>query len=262
MNSGYMNRDRSRSPIGSRNNEFKKVLVSNIHFDYKQHELEELFMKEVGDVTFLKIYTDKKGKSLGIGTVEFDKAEATQKAINKMHLFNINGRKLVVKREDNVEIDKSGRPITNRSRIIESGSNVENNTYGLSPEFLKLLNIRCPLIDRIFVKNLHFKVDEAKLNEVFKLAGRVLEVKIFKDKLGKSKGYGLVKYNHPVEAVQAISMFNNQVLFDCRMSVWFDRMKDPFAKLPEGLKSTGMGLGPNGKPLHDIERKLQSNYTS
>lgn len=29
-------------------------------------------------------------------------------------------------------------------------------------------------------------------------------MEIFSDKEGKSKGYGVVEYNHPVEAVQAI----------------------------------------------------------
>jgi len=102
-----------------------------------------------------------------------------------------------------------------------------------------------------------------KLKEVFKLAGRVLEVEIFSDKEGKSKGYGVVEYNHPVEAVQAISMFNNQFLYDRPMSIRLDRTdKDPLARLPEGLKSIGMGLGAGGTPLHDVERNLPSNNTS
>jgi len=101
------------------------------------------------------------------------------------------------------------------------------------------------------------------LKEVFKIAGRVLEVEIFSDKEGKSKGYGVVEYNHPVEAVQAISMFNNQFLFERPMSIRLDRTdKDPLARLPEGLKSIGMGLGAGGAPLYDVERNLPSNNTS
>lgn len=51
----------------------------------------------VGDVSFVVVYTDEKDKSRGCGTVEFDRAESAQKAIDKMHRFDINGRKLVVK---------------------------------------------------------------------------------------------------------------------------------------------------------------------
>ncbi|VVC30356.1 RNA recognition motif domain [Cinara cedri] len=282
MRLGDRNRDRSRSPMRSRKSGCKKVFVSNIPYEYKWKELKELFKKEVGDVTFVVVYTDEKEKSRGCGTVEFDRAEAAQKAIDKMHRFDINGRKLVVK-EDDIERDKSGRPMPNGSRNTGGGGNVGvgsgdirtnnrmsvsddfqwDNTYGLSPQFLESLNIRGPLINRIFVANLDYKVDEKKLKEVFKLAGRVLEVEIFSDKEGKSKGYGVVEYSHPVEAVQAISMFNNQFLFERPMSIRLDRTdKDPLARLPEGLKSIGMGLGAGGTPLHDVERNLPSNNTS
>ncbi len=54
-------------------------------------------------------------------------------------------------------------------------------------------------------------MDEKKLREVFRLAGIVTNVELNRDKDGKSRGHGVVEFSHPVEAVQAISMFNNQV---------------------------------------------------
>lgn len=47
-------------------------------------------------------------------------------------------------------------------------------------------------------------MDEKKLKEVFRLAGRVLEVDLNRDKDGKSRGHGVIEFEHPVEAVQAI----------------------------------------------------------
>lgn len=68
-----------------------------------------------------------------------------------------------------------------------------------------------------------------------------------------------MEFEHPVEAVQAISMFSNQMLFDRKMSVRMDRVGDKGdglpARLPEGLKAIGMGLGANGAPLQDVARK-------
>lgn len=83
---------------------------------------------------------------------------------------------------------------------------------------------------------LDYKVDEKKLLEVFKLAGKVLHVELGKDKDGKSRGFGVVEYDHPVESVQAISMLHNQQLFDRRMTVRLDRANEPDMppKLPEG----------------------------
>lgn len=48
-------------------------------------------------MSFVIVYTDEKEKSRGCGTVEFDRIESAQKAVDKMHRFDINGRKLVVK---------------------------------------------------------------------------------------------------------------------------------------------------------------------
>ena len=59
---------------------------------------------------------------------------------------------------------------------------------------------------------------------------------------------------------QAISMFNNQMLYDRRMTVRMDREVDRGEarppKLPEGLQSIGMGFGHLGNPLHDVARNL------
>lgn len=103
-----------------------------------------------------------------------------------------------------------------------------------------------------------YKVDEKKLLEVFKLAGKVLHVELGKDKDGKSRGFGVVEYDHPVESVQAISMLHNQQLFDRRMTVRLDRANEPDMppKLPEGLKGIGMGLGAGGNRLTDVARNI------
>lgn len=84
-----------------------------------------------------------------------------------------------------------------------------------------------------------------------------MSCEISTDKEGKSRGFGVVEFDHPVEAVQAISMLNNQMLYERRLSVRMDRVDkgDLFSKLPEGLKSVGMGLGANGVPLQDVSRK-------
>ena len=57
-------------------------------------------------------------------------------------------------------------------------------------------------------------MDEKQLKEVFGLAGKVVSVSINKDREGNSKGHGVVEFEHPVEAVQAISMLNNQMYMD------------------------------------------------
>lgn len=53
-------------------------------------------------------------------------------------------------------------------------------------------------------------------------------------------------------------MFDKQMLYDRRMTVRMDRgvTDKGEVRLPEGLKSIGLGLGPNGEPLRDVARNL------
>lgn len=44
------------------------------------------------------------------------------------------------------------------------------------------------------------------MEEVFRIAGNVIEVDMKTDKDGRSRGMGTVRFEHPMEAVQAIGV--------------------------------------------------------
>lgn len=278
--SNISNKDRDRSPIGGSgggghvSDPRRRIMVSNIPFEYRWQDLKDLFRTEVGDVTYVEILNDESGKPRGSAIVEFLSQDLVRKAVNKMHRFETKGRKLVIKEASD---DKGGQrrnmggggggggDRNNDLSMLQSNSSKFGNTYGLSPQFLESLGINCPLINKVFVANLDYKVDEKKLREVFRLAGKVENVEIAMDKDGKSRGFGTVEFDHPVEAVQSISMLNNQNLFERRITVRMDRVADRLdgpVRLPEGLKSIGMGLGANGAPLQDVARNLPSMNTN
>eukprot|EP00079_Xenopus_tropicalis_P038252 XP_017952023.1 PREDICTED: heterogeneous nuclear ribonucleoprotein M isoform X4 [Xenopus tropicalis] len=108
------------------------------------------------------------------------------------------------------------------------------------------------------VRELDYSVGWKKLKEVFGIAGTVVRADVLEDKDGKSRGIGTVTYEQPIEAVQAISMFNGQPLFDRPMMVKMDDKSMPKGdlfpadrppQLPRGLGGIGMGLGPGGQPI-------------
>uniref|UniRef100_A0A8C5M636 RRM domain-containing protein n=2 Tax=Leptobrachium leishanense TaxID=445787 RepID=A0A8C5M636_9ANUR len=109
----------------------------------------------------------------------------------------------------------------------------------------------------VFVANLDYTVGWKKLKEVFGIAGSVLRADILEDKDGNSRGIATVTYEQAIEAVQAISMFNGQPLFDRPMMVKMDdksmpkgdQFSDRPPQLPRGLGGIGLGLGPGGQPL-------------
>ena len=244
-------RVRSRSPLdraagsaaGSRAS--RRVYVANVAFDVKWSELKDLFRDQIGNVVYCQLFEDEQSRSRGCGLVEFGDTESAAKAIETLHRFEFRGRELVVKEDLDCDRDRYGRlllPGKGRDkedgpgpgRDFDSGAGHPHphpqqqaqqqgydqslaggawTTYGLSPQFLESLGVRGPLNNRIFVANLDYKVGEKKLEEIFKLAGKALRVRLYTDATGQSKGHGTVEFEHPVEAVQAISMFHNQKLY-------------------------------------------------
>ncbi|XP_051513020.1 myelin expression factor 2-like isoform X4 [Myxocyprinus asiaticus] len=133
-----------------------------------------------------------------------------------------------------------------------------SNNPNIPPDIINALQAG-HLGTTVFVANLDFKVGWKKLKEVFSMAGMVRRADVKEDKDGKSRGMGTVTFEQPLEAVQAISMFNGQMLFDRQMHVKMDEKSLPAddfrpaekqPQLPRGLGGIGMGLGPGGQPIN------------
>jgi cold-inducible RNA-binding protein len=63
----------------------------------------------------------------------------------------------------------------------------------------------------LFVGNLPYSMDDAKLAEVFAPAGTVSTAKVIKDKYsGRSRGFGFVEMSTDEESKKAIEMLNGK----------------------------------------------------
>jgi len=299
-------RDRSprrgsgKMPRGPQGPADRRVFVSNLPFDLKWQEVKDLFKSEVGDVMYVRLYNDETGKARGAGVLEFASAAIAKKAIEKMHRHDVKGRQIVVKEDFDAERDQFGRVVKGfrggRGELGHAppmggmgdmgrggmgrgdmGRNMmgpgpmadHGDTYGLAPSFLHNLGIEGEIHTKIFISNLDYKVDGKKLKEIFRYAGKVISAEVSFDKEGKSRGFGTVVYDHPVESVQAISMFNNIPLYERQMRIRIDNKKDMgddwipnMNRLPEGLGGIGMGLGTSGQPLLNVRQNLPNKGES
>lgn len=55
------------------------------------------FLSSVGEVAYVELFHDENDKPRGCGIVEFESADSVKKAVEKMHRYDLKGRKLVVK---------------------------------------------------------------------------------------------------------------------------------------------------------------------
>uniref|UniRef100_A0A8D3BIL3 Myelin expression factor 2 n=1 Tax=Scophthalmus maximus TaxID=52904 RepID=A0A8D3BIL3_SCOMX len=243
-----------------------RVFISNIPYDMKWQAIKDLMREKVGEVTYVELFKDAEGKSRVM--VEFKDEEFVMKAILTMNKHELNGRPLNIKEDPDGEHARrvlqrigGGQPGSRGQDMGPGGMNLPPsiaNNPNIPPEVIHALQAG-RLGTTVFVANLDFKVGWKKLKEVFCMAGVVKRADVKEDKDGKSRGMGTVTFEQSLEAVQAISMFNGQMLFDRQMHVKMDeksvlpddfRQTEKAAQLPRGLGGIGMGLGPGGQPIN------------
>ncbi|XP_047436254.1 myelin expression factor 2 isoform X2 [Mugil cephalus] len=245
-----------------------RVFISNIPYDMKWQAIKDLMREKVGEVTYVELFKDAEGKSRGCGVVEFKDEEFVKKAVSAMNKHDLSGRRLNIKEDPDGE---HARRALQRMGVGQQGGRGQDmgpgglnlppsiaNNPNIPPEVIHALQAG-RLGNTVFVANLDFKVGWKKLKEVFGMAGVVKRADVKEDKDGKSRGMGTVTFEQPLEAVQAISMFNGQMLFDRQMHVKIDEKSLPLddfhqvekpPQLPRGLGGIGMGLGPGGQPIN------------
>ncbi|XP_037605563.1 myelin expression factor 2 isoform X5 [Sebastes umbrosus] len=245
-----------------------RVFISNIPYDMKWQAIKDLMREKVGEVTYVELFKDGEGKSRGCGVVEFKDEEFVKKAIETMNKHDLSGRPLNIKEDPDGEHARrvlqrmgGGQQGVRGQDMGPGGMNIPHsiaNNPNIPPEVIHALQAG-RLGTTVFVANLDFKVGWKKLKEVFGMAGVVKRADVKEDKDGKSRGMGTVTFEQSLEAVQAISMFNGQMLFDRQMHVKIDeksvppedfRQVEKSPQLPRGLGGIGMGLGPGGQPIN------------
>lgn len=270
-----------------------RLFVSNIPYDMRWQDLKDLFREKVGsEVSYVELYDGPDGKSSGSGVVEVKGHEVASKAIEILHRYEIKGRFMVVREErekdrmrfqrpsDNIrDVDRGGATAAAASRVqdlvggalgvmnmasslvggaMNMGGSVNLGGGGLNMQLLNQLGIDpSSITNQVFVANLDYKSTKAKIEEIFRIAGNVIEIDLKTDKDGRSRGMCTVRYEHPMEAVQAIALFNQQTLYDRQLAVRMDKWVDPIlqeipTRMPSGLKSLGIGFGAGGLPLLNI----------
>lgn len=145
-------------------------------------------------------------------------------------------------------IKQPGHPLC--SLHLTQGASLDGPNLGLSERALKMLNITPPITTRVFISNLAYGVNEAKLYEIFSMSGNIVKLILHRYDHGESRGTATVQYAHPLEAVQTIKMFKKAKLFSRDLKVVQDKIGPTptltSKKLPEGLVDVEGGIAMGG----------------
>ncbi|KAL5991251.1 hypothetical protein ACLOJK_012158 [Asimina triloba] len=187
-----------------------KLFVGNLPFDVESADLAALFQKagivETAEISsnHYVIYNRATDKSRGFGFVEMSTVEEAEKAVEMFNryvhtavtlLISFSARQIILK----LKKDLKGKLLT-VNKASPRGGRVEQSSREFSPSF------------KVYVGNLPWQVDDARLGQVFREHGKVVDARVVCDReTGRSRGFGFVTMSTRAELDGAIEALDGQV---------------------------------------------------
>ncbi|OWM71485.1 28 kDa ribonucleoprotein, chloroplastic-like [Punica granatum] len=159
-----------------------KLFVGNLPYDVDSERLAQVF-NQAGVVEIAEvIYNRETDQSRGFGFITMSTIEEAEKAVDMFHRYDLNGRLLTV----NKAAPRGSQPV--RTRAVEPSL-------------------------RVYVGNLPWQVDDARLEQVFSEHGKVISARVVMDReSGRSRGFGFVTMSSETEVNDAIAALDGQSL--------------------------------------------------
>nr|XP_004236291.1 28 kDa ribonucleoprotein, chloroplastic [Solanum lycopersicum] len=160
-----------------------KLFVGNLPYDIDSEGLAQLFQQagvvEIAEV----IYNRETDRSRGFGFVTMSTVEEAEKAVVLYNRYDLNGRLLTV------------------NKAARRGSQPERPPRTFQPTY------------RIYVGNIPWDIDDARLEQVFSEHGKVVSARVVYDReSGRSRGFGFVTMSSEPEMSEAIANLDGQTL--------------------------------------------------
>lgn len=198
-------REQMMSNIRETSQQDRRVYVGNLSYDVKWHHLKD-FMRQAGEVLFADVLLLPNGMSKGCGIVEYATREQAQTAVATLSNQNLMGR-LIYVREDREAEPRFIGATANRGGFQGGGGHGAMNpaAFGSPPGNYNTGS------RQIFVANLPYTVGWQDLKDLFRQAARngaVIRADVHLGPDGRPKGSGIVMFESPDDARNAIQQFN------------------------------------------------------
>ncbi|KAG6330456.1 hypothetical protein ID866_8631, partial [Astraeus odoratus] len=187
----HISRKERQSKLEEMKARFTNVYVKNIDASVTKEEFEELFNRH-GNVTSAVVQLDEHGNSKGFGFVNYETHDEAQRAVDNLHDFELNGKKLFVTRaQKKAEREEELRKSYEQAKMERLSKYAGVNLY---------------------IKNLEDDIDDERLRTEFEPFGTITSCKVMRDEKGISKGFGFVCFSSPDEATKAVADMNNKMI--------------------------------------------------
>ena len=162
---------------------FTNVYINNIDQSITEEELRFMCEFDGRRVRSIVLITDEQGRSKGYGFCNFETHEDAVSAIKTLNVLGIGPKKITASpATSKLEREKF------RSSVHKAHSPSEN--------------------PHIYVKNLDYAVVEEDLRRLFCPFGHIINVRIMRNKIGQSKGFGFVSFENCADAQRAVAELN------------------------------------------------------
>ncbi|KAF2147144.1 uncharacterized protein K452DRAFT_354601 [Aplosporella prunicola CBS 121167] len=221
----------------------RRVYVGNLSYDVKWHHLKD-FMRQAGEVLFADVLLLPNGMSKGCGIVEYATREQAQNAVNTLSNQNLMGRLVYVREDREAEPRFTAPPSVGRGGY---GGTMRGGFGGYDGGFGGVAaggggggGGR-----QLYVSNLPYNVGWQDLKDLFRQAahnGAVVRADVHTTPDGRMKGSGIVAFEAPEDARNAIQQFNGYDWQGRTLEVKEDRFAGP-AGFGRGGFGGGFGRG-------------------
>jgi RNA recognition motif-containing protein len=107
------------------------------------------------------------------------------------------------------------------------------------------IRLRTKVNSKLYIRNFSYSTTENDLRTLFALSGTVVSVDIIKDRVtGRSKGYGFIQMSNPVEAENAVEMFDGWSLDNCELRVGLTQYRERRSNFRDLGTKDSRGLPP------------------
>ncbi|CAN6831540.1 unnamed protein product [Brassica oleracea] len=239
---GPRNRAQRASPTNTGGS--KTLAALNLSLQVKRSDVEEFF-KEAGQVVDVRFGKTEYGRFLGFGMVEFATAREAQKALE------FHGRRLLgCQIRLGISHESEQRPAPASAPVYKTQQVPRNRAQRAS---VKKRPTNTGGSKTLAAFNLSLQVEKSDIEEFFKEAGQVVDVRFGRTNDGDDRflGFGMVEFATAGEALKALE-FHGRPLLGCqiRLEASHARGQRP-AYTPQSRQRSGVGL-----PKEDIKSSL------